>query len=229
MKNYFEILTVSPLFSNINETELTSLLACLSAKVAVYRKNDVIFSAEEKITSIGFVLSGSVHVVQDDFWGNRTILACIEPGSTFAEAFTCAEVARLPVSVIAVESCEIMLINYAKIMKTCPSSCTFHHTLIQNMLYILASKNVMLTKKMEHITRRKLREKLFSFLSEQATLQKSAKFIIPFDRQGLADYLAVDRSALSGELSRMQKEGLLTFHKNEFELKEPSESVARQA
>ncbi len=224
MEKYFATLAQSPLFAGIEASDLSTLLSCLSAKVYCYNKNDVIFSVGEKVTSIGFVLSGNVHILQEDFWGNRTILANAAAGSTFAEAFVSAQVSFLPVSVIAADTCEIMMLDYAKIIKTCPSACSFHNTLVKNMLRIMAQKNVTLTLKIEHVTKRNTREKLLSYLSSQVLQCKSKTFAIPFNRQALADYLAVDRSALSSELSKLQKEGVLTYKKNIFELKHSEDS-----
>ncbi len=227
MENFFKILMSSPLFDEIGENELSSLLNCLAAKTVKYEKNDIILSSPEKLRSIRFVLTGSVYVVQDDFWGNRTIIAYIPAGNTFAEAFTCCEDEYLPLSAVAAEECEIMLIDYSRIIKNCPSSCSFHNTLIKNMIKIVASKNIMLTRKMEHLTKRTTREKILSFLSFRAAEAENTKFSIPFDRQGLADYLAVDRSALSRELSALQNEGIIKYRKNAFEIMSLNDKTIR--
>lgn len=218
MENYLNILKSCPLFAGINESELSLLLDCLSAVERKYEKNHFVFMADEPVTSIGVVLSGSVHVIQENFWGNRMILARVEQGSIFGEAFSCAEVKKLPVSVIAVETSVVLLIDYRKIITTCPSACAFHMGLIKNMLQILANKNVMLTQKMEFITQRTTREKLLSYLSVQSRQAGSNSFKISFNRQELAEYLSVDRSAMSNELSKMRDDGILTFHRNQFEL-----------
>ena len=208
----------SPLFRDIEENQLESLLGCLTAARQAYVKDEFIFMAENKAVSVGIVLTGGVYVIQEDFWGNRAILAHIEPGGLFGEAFSCAEVDKLPVSVIAAENSEIMLIDYRKIAMSCTSACVFHTRLIKNMLRILAEKNIMMTRKMEHLSKRTTREKLLSFLSHQAVTTKSSMVVIPFNRQELADYLCVDRSALSRELSLMRNEGLIRYDKNRFEL-----------
>lgn len=208
----------SPLFAGIAENELESLLTCLKGVTRRYRKDEFIFMAGDKATSVGIVVSGGVRVVQDDFWGHRTILAHIAPGEVFGEAFSCAETAMLPISVVASEASEVMLIDYRRIVTTCPTACGFHSRLIVNMLRILAGNNVLLTRKMEHLSKRTTREKLLSFLSARAALVKSTTLEIPFNRQELADYLCVERSAMSRELSAMQAEGLILYTKNRFEL-----------
>ncbi|MDR1126057.1 MAG: Crp/Fnr family transcriptional regulator [Deltaproteobacteria bacterium] len=214
----FERLKGCPLFAGIEESRLESLLVCLNVVKRRYRKDEFVFLAGDKATSVGAVLSGEVRVLQEDFWGRRTILAHIEPGNLFGEAFSCAEKDALPVSVVAAAPCEILLIDYRKIVTTCSSACSFHTRLVMNMMRILAEKNILLTRKMEHLSKRTTRGKLLSFLSAQAMLAKSTTVKIPFNRQELADYLCVDRSALSREIGAMQTEGLIRYDKNRFEL-----------
>ncbi|MDL2257881.1 Crp/Fnr family transcriptional regulator [Eubacteriales bacterium OttesenSCG-928-K08] len=212
------ILLNCPLFADIEKSDLDSLLICLQARFYDYKRDDFIFRVGEHAVNVGVVLSGSANVVQEDFWGGRTILAHVEPGGLFGESFSCAQAQQLPVSVVAAQDSTIMLLDYRKIVKECSSACVFHSQLIFNMLRVLAQKNILLTKKMEHISRRTVREKLLSFLSEQAVSDKSNKITLPFNRQELADYLCVERSALSRELSAMQKDGLLEYRKNLFTL-----------
>jgi len=207
-----------PLFIGMDEKELSSLLHCLNARTRTYAKGEIIFLAGDTATDIGLVLSGSVQIVKEDFFGNRTIMAQATKGELFAEAFSCTQDKVLEVSAIASEKSEIMLIDYQRIITTCPSSCTFHTRLIKNMLGILAQKNIQLNRKIDHTSKRTTREKLMSYLLEQAKKANSNQFQIPFDRQELADYLCVERSAMSAELGRMRDEGLLTFKKNQFEL-----------
>jgi CRP-like cAMP-binding protein len=221
MRKYPEVLRACPLFAGIDESELQALLDCLSASKRHFAKGSFVFMTGENVTAVGVVLSGSVHVLQEDFWGNRTILAHVGPGGLFAEAFSCAEVDKLPVSVIAAEPSDILFIDYKRIATTCSSACTFHTGLIKNMMHILAQKNVQLTQKIEHVTGRTTRAKLLAYLSAQARKAADNIFEIPFSRQELADYLSVDRSAMSNELCKMRDEGILRFHKNRFELLEP--------
>ena len=207
-----------PLFTDINDNQLESLLNCLAATQRTYKKDSFIFRENSKVTSLGIVLSGGVYIIKEDFWGRRVIFADIKPGGLFGEALACAKTDIFPVSVITAEQSEIMLIDYRKLVTSCTSACVFHTQLIKNMMYILAGQNIMLTQKMEHLAKRTTREKIMSFLSMQAINSKSGIVNIPFNRQDLADYLCVDRSALSRELGLMQKEGLLRYNKNHFEL-----------
>ncbi len=224
MDRFFSILATCPLFFNIGEEDFAALLSCLNAKTRHYERGEMVFRAEDPATHVGIVAAGAVDVVQEDFWGNRVILTRLTQGDLFGEAFSCAGVEKLPVSVMAVEDTAILLVDYRRTITTCSNACAFHTRLIFNMLRILASKNIALTRKIEFVTRRTTREKLLAYLSAQANEARRGEFTIPFDRQALAEYLAVDRSAMSAELSRMQREGLLTYEKNRFALKAPRDS-----
>ncbi|MDL2289702.1 Crp/Fnr family transcriptional regulator [Clostridia bacterium OttesenSCG-928-F22] len=218
MKEFFSTIKDVMLFSGIAEQDLTSLLSCLSATVKSYKKDEIIFLEGQPAQSVGIICSGSVHVIKEDFVGNRTILSALPVGELFGEAFACARTPHIPVSVVATADSAIMLINYRKIVTTCPSTCMFHARLIENMLGILAYKNVELNQKVDVISKRTTREKLIAFLSDQARRVEKRNFTISFNRQELADYLCVERSAMSAELSKMQKDGLIKTEKNEFEL-----------
>ncbi|MCL2475185.1 MAG: Crp/Fnr family transcriptional regulator [Chloroflexi bacterium] len=218
MDHYLHIIKHCALFQNIREEDLPSLLKCLEATMYSYKKSSYIFSADENISRAGIVLSGSVVIVQEDFWGNRTILTRVEAGSLFGEAFSCIEIQKPPIAVVALTACRILLINYRRIATSCNSACSFHISMIKNMLSILARYNIMLTQKIKHVTRTTTRQKLLSYLSEQAQIAASSVFSISFNRQELADYLAVDRSAMSNELSKMQAEGLIKYNRRNFKL-----------
>lgn len=218
MKEFLKILKSTDLFQNISDSELTSLLSCLSAKVGTFDKKQFIFSEGDKVEAMGIVLSGQVQVIKEDFYGNKNIVAMFEPGDLFAETFVCSDVKTLPVSVVSATDSEIMFVDFKKLITTCGNSCAFHHRLILNMLRILANKNILLNQKIEFTAKRTTREKLLSYLSAEAKKAGSAEFDIPMNRQELADYLSVDRSAMSAELSKLRDEDALAFYKNHFTL-----------
>ena len=170
------------------------------------------------LTYIGILLSGAVQMTQTDYYGNRSILISVSPGEVFAEAFACAEVPSMPVTAVADEPCEVMLIECSHILHTCQNNCGFHQRLIYNLMKDLASKTVLFLQRIEITSKRTTREKLLTYLTLQAKKEGSNTFLIPFDRQELADYLEVDRSGLSAEISKLQKEGVLTSQKNRFVL-----------
>ena len=218
MEKFLKILKECPLFSGVESDNLEKMLNCFGAVAHQYDKNEFIFAAGDEVRSFGIVLSGSVHVVREDYWGNRFILAHIPPGGLFGEAFSFAETVSFPVSVTAAEKTKVLLIDYRHITAACVNACGFHVSLIQNMMKILAQKNIMLTGKMEILTHRTTRARLLAYLSEQAEKASENPFTIPFNRQQLADYLSVERSAMSAELSKMQSDGLIKTNKSEFEL-----------
>lgn len=218
MEQYFDVIKRCPLFAQIADGELRALLHCLSAAAQSFDKGAFVFLAGDAVRHVGIVLAGAVHIVQEDVWGNRTILLHREPSGLFAEAFSCAQVKHVPVSAVAAEKSVILMIDYRRIVNTCSPACVYHARLLTNMLGILARNNIALTHKVEHISRRTTRDKLLSYLSAQALEQGGPAFAIPFNRQELAEYLAVDRSAMSAELGRMRDDGLLRFDKNRFEL-----------
>lgn len=216
--NEILLLQDTTLFRGIKVDEISGLLTCLGAEKKEYNKGEFIFMAGEKVALVGIVLSGKVQVIKEDFFGNRTILTEVTSSNIFGESFPFAEEEKLPVSVMVVSDCEVLFIDYKKIITTCSSACIHHSKLIENMLYIIARKNVILNEKIQVMSRRTTREKLLSYLQNQAMRAGSSSFEIPFNRQELADYLCVDRSAMSNELSKLREEGLLKFHKNEFVL-----------
>lgn len=203
------------LFSGIEGTERESLMACLQAVLRRYKKGEMVLSAGDA-PAVGLITSGAVQVVAEDPMGNRTIIGRMEAGDIFGEAFACAGAEHMPFSVEAAADSDVMLIDVKKILATCPTACPFHSRLIENLMAILARKNILLSAKIRHLSRRTTRDKLLSYLLEQAREAGSRSFSIPFNRQELADYLCVDRSAMSSELSRLRAECVLDYEKNEF-------------
>lgn len=222
MEKYTGIIKKSKLFMGMDENEITAILPCLHAKKTCFKKNEYILRLGDNVDSVGMVLAGSVNVIKEDYWGNRNIVAKFIPGQTFAESFASVPDITLGVSAVAGEDCEIMFMNMRRILTTCSSNCSFHNRLIQNMVSLLASKNILMNEKNTLISQRSIRAKLLSYLSNESIKHHTAEFDIPFDRQQLADFLSVDRSALSNELSKMRREGIIIFNKNHFILKEKS-------
>jgi CRP-like cAMP-binding protein len=216
-KNLSELVK-SPLFHGISESELASLVKCAGCTFKSFSKGETVYMAGQFVREIGLVISGCVHAVKDDAWGNSNIFAEITDGEMFAESFVCGGLGILPMSVVAVRDTRTMFFDFQRIISTCSSACVFHTILIRNMVSVFARRNIMLAGKMEHITKRTTKEKLLSYLSEQAKLSGSRSFCIPFNRQELADYLSVERSALSAEMSKLKAESVINYRKNYFEL-----------
>ncbi|MBQ8275061.1 MAG: Crp/Fnr family transcriptional regulator [Clostridia bacterium] len=216
MKKYLEILLQCPLFSEIAPENLTVMLTCLGARIEHFDKKYTILAEGNPAKYIGIVLTGSAQMIRVDYYGNRSLLAEIEPTQLFGEAFACAEVSSVPVTIVATEPCDVMLVECDHVLHTCTNHCTFHQQLIFNLMKALAAQNLQFHQKLEITSKRTTREKLMTYLDRQAQKHKSAEFEIPFDRQELADYLEVDRSGLSAEISKLRREGILDCEKNRF-------------
>ncbi len=219
MKKYFAVLRSCPLFRGIAEEDLTAMLGCLGANAARFVKGETILSEGEPVRSIGIVLSGSAQVIQVDYFGNRSIVANLEPSELFAESFACAGVKEMPVQVVAKEEdTAVLWIDPLRITRPCGRDCGFHRTIIDNLLNITATKNLVFQQKVSILSKRTTRDKLMAYLMLQAKKNRKSSFSIPFDRQELADYLGVDRSGLSAEISKLRREGVLRCRRNHFEL-----------
>lgn len=218
MKEYLELLQRNELFYNFDLNDLKSILKCLSPKVNHYKKKDIILLQGDNVHFVGIVLSGSAQIIKEDIEGYINILDHLGINDIFAEAFAYADIYECPITVQATENCEIMFIDCKRIIKTCNNACIFHLALIENMVSLIAKKNIMLNQKMEILSKRTIREKLLAFFNIQIQMKHSKRFSIHYNREAFANYLCVDRSALSRELCNMRDEGLIKFKKNEFEI-----------
>lgn len=218
MDKYIKTLKHSQLFSGVGEEDLTAMINCLQARLATYEKGDYVFREGERIDNISVLVKGNLLIQHDDFWGNRNIVNILTPGEMFGEAYVAPESGALPNDVIATEPSIIIFFDVKRILTICPTACRFHSMVIQNLFFSISEKNRRLMQKINHMSKRSTRSKLISYLSEEAKRHNNSHFTIPFTRQQLADFLCVDRSAMSNELCKMRDEGLLMFDKNEFTL-----------
>ena len=209
MREYLALLGQSPLFRGISPQELEGMLPCLSARELQADKHQMIFRAGDPARWVGLVLSGAVHVIQEDYYGNRSLVALLQPPQLFGEAFSCAGVDTLPVTVESAQDSRILLLDCQRVLTTCDDACVFHRRLITNLLKVVAAKNLMLTQKLSLLSKRTTREKLRAYLAAEAQRVGSPSFTLSLDRQALADYLGVDRSAMSAELSKLRRDGFL--------------------
>ena len=219
MKND-EVLRGTPLFFGLSDPELSALLLCQNPQEEAYPRDAFILRAGAATKRAGLLLAGAVHILEEDFWGNRSILTELGPGELFAETYA---VSALPlrVSVLSAEPCRVLWLDLARLLHPC-GRCAGHEAVLRNLMRELARKNLLLTQKLEYLSRRSTKEKLLSYLSDQAARQHSSVFTVPFNRQQLADYLSVDRSAMSSALAKLQREGVLRFSRSRFELLTPS-------
>lgn len=218
MDEFIEVLQSCGLFDGIAADELRALLDCVGGRMRPFARGEAVLQADSRAEYVGIVLSGSAQIVRDDFYGNRSIQAVLQPGELFGEAFACAGVERLPVTVEGVQPGTAMVIRLNRVVETCSNACAFHNRMVMNLLREMAAKNIQLNQKLEILTRRTTREKLMAYLLSQAKRARSNSFAIPFDRQALADYLGVERSALSAEIGKLRREGVLESERSRFTL-----------
>lgn len=218
MNKFFGILRKCPLFNGIEDSNLISMLACLGGVVKKYAKKETVLREGEPARYIGIVLDGAVRIERTDYYGNRTIIGKIESPQLFGESFACAGVDAVPVSVIAEEETQVMLIEHGRMLHSCGNACDFHRRLIYNLMQIVAVKNLIFHQKIEITSKKTTRERLISYLLLQAKNAGENSFEIPYNRQELADYLEVDRSGLSVEISKLQREGKIIANRKKFTL-----------
>ena len=218
MDKYTDVLKNTKLFAGVGEEEIGTMLDCLGAALRQYKKGDYVYRAGEYVHSLTVLVEGSLHIQKDDYWGNRAILGDVAVGEMFGEAYVSPDSGALLNDVVAVEDSAVLFFDIQRILTVGPSGCKVHCLTVKNLFFAISEKNRKLVSKLGHISNRTTREKLLSYLSDEAQRSRSASFSIPFNRQQLADFLSVDRSAMSNELGKMRKEGLIEFHKNQFTL-----------
>lgn len=206
------------LFRGCSEEDILNMAKHLDFRTDEYKKGDIILGVGSIVTDIGLVLSGSVRIEYTDLWGNKSILGITSAGGVFAESYACIPNEPMMVDAVANEDCRILSISVPKLFTPCPA-CGSQNRLIQNLVMISAEKNLQLSRRSMHTSPKTIRGRLFSYFSQQVSTQGSSKIVIPFDRQQLADYLNLDRSALSKELGKMRDDGLIEFNRNIFEIK----------
>ena len=216
----YQFLSRTALFQGSEPEQVKEMMKCFYARERHYRKGEIVLYMGDLVKDLGLVLSGGVTIERDDLLGNRSIFGHAGPGQIFAETYACVPGEPLMVSVLAAGPADVLFLNIGRVLKTCSETCAHHSKLIRNLLTVSAGKNLNLSRRIFHTSSKSIRGRLLSYLSYQAVRCGKKEFEIPFNRQQLADYLSVDRSALSNELGKMQREGLIVFSRNHFELKE---------
>lgn len=218
MQTYKKQLLGHPLFEGIKEESLSAMLACLGGYLKTYEKGEIIFLSEEPVRSVGIVIHGRIRMTKEYDNGDVSMLMNIEQGELLGETFACGSFLHSKVVFQAAASSEVLFLPFHKVIHTCNMTCGFHHRLIENMVRLISDKNVQLIEKMEATSRKSLRDKILTYLFNQAEKHDSCEFEIPLRRGELAEYLCADRSALTRELSHMREDGLIVFQKNRFRI-----------
>ena len=212
-----DVLMNTPLFAGVGSAEMEPMLRCLDARFTRVKKDEIVLLQGSKPTWIGIVLSGQLHIVREDYDGNAALIAAVAPGEVFAEALCCAGVAESPITVIAAADSAMAQLRFDKLLHPCERACAWHTRLVDNMVGLIARKNLLLQQRMDIMAIHSVREKVLRYLGS-FDRPRGRIITLPFNREGMANYLCVERSALSHELSRMQRDGLIEFRKNKFKL-----------
>ena len=178
MQKYLDILKNSALFSGIDTKDLINMFKCLLMNIKTYEKNSYILKASEPLVEVGIILKGRVNIIKEDYWGNRTILTTLSTGDLFGESFVCTNINNNCFSIVTAEKAEIMFLNYQKITSPCQFACNFHSKIIQNMLLLIAKKNIQLTTKIDHLSKKTTREKILPFTSHFTEAFISPSFVV---------------------------------------------------
>lgn len=218
MQKYFNLLRKASIFADMEDDEMEILMRCLSPLLSQYKKNEYILRCGETTSSFGILIKGMAMIEKYDLWGNLNLLSEVKVGMSFGESYACLPDAVCDVHIIAKEDSDILFFDISRFLYICPIACKFHNRLVQNLLTEIARKNLLLTRKIDFISKKKIRDRLLSYLQLEAQKSESSVFEIPFNRQELANFLLVDRSALSNEISKLQKEGVINCKKNKFEI-----------
>lgn len=218
MRGRSQILRNTGLFEGIEDGEMETMLKCLGAFTRRYAKDEFLFRRGDRTECLGVVLTGNVRVVREDWWGNRTVLGDVGVGMPICTEYACTS-DPLDISIVANEPTEVMFLDVGRAANVCNSSCEFHNRLVKNLMRNLAGTSMVMNRRLDQLAKRSTREKICAFLSDQARAAGSSDFMIGMNRQEMADYLGVDRSAMSTELGKMQREGIIEFQKNHFVLK----------
>jgi CRP-like cAMP-binding protein len=217
MIEHINVINKASLFENLSNEEINAFLGCARKRIKQYQKGEVILRAGNVIDTIGIILEGTCHIVREDYWGNKTIINEIKESGIIGEVFAIQKI-PLENTVTARTNVIVMYLSIATVLNPCSKSCSFHNEIIKNLISILAKKTMIMNRKLEHITKRSMKDKILSYLSSMSVMKKSKTFEIPYNRTELSEFLCVDRAALSKELSRLQKNGVITYKKNVFTL-----------
>jgi CRP-like cAMP-binding protein len=204
------------LFQTIEEDQMQDLMNCLNGHVRRYHKGHFILFDGENVYHVGIVISGTVHMMKEDIWGDQTLVTYMSRGELFGESFALRKENNSYVTFVSATDAEILFLDLRHILTPCKNNCAFHQRLTKNMFDLLGRKNIQLMEKIEILSKNTLREKILAFLSMQAQRQESKYISLTLSRAEMAKYLCINRSAMIRELSTMREEGIIDFDKNTF-------------
>lgn len=215
--NKLDVLSITPLFDGIHIQDTLTILNRLKATIKKYKKGDLLFSAGSPVDEMGIVLEGQIRIIKVGTLKSTSSLT-VSQGDLFGESLAGAKCEHSPLSALALCESSVLWISVANLLSTCDQSFHPQIKLLSNYIKILSDTALNMTSQLEILSRRTTRQKILAYLWEQAALKRTKKFQIPLNRLSLANYLCVDRSAMTRELAKMQDEGLIKFNRNTFEI-----------
>lgn len=216
MKKYYHKIKNSPIFFGMTDNELDRMLECFKGYIKNYEEGDMIIRQGDIITKIYLILEGKVNIEKDTYWGRRMIIQQLSANNNIGLALVASKNVESNINAICATDTTILILNYEKCSTMCQNACCHHSALIRNLFKILSKENIELIEKIENISQKTIRDKLLTYLSNESLKNKSSSFEIQFNRQELADYLNIDRSAMSFEMSKLKQEGFIDYNKNKF-------------
>ncbi len=216
MEEYLEIIKRCILFKGFKEAEIIDFLTKVSAKLSEFKKDEFIIKTNDKPNEFGILIKGSANIQKLDFNGKLNITSNIDVSELFGEAFVYADINKALVSVCCNENSSVILLNKNNISNLAHSDIELFKKFNENMLKCMSKKLVNLNRKIDILTGQNIREKILGYLDSLSEDNKKSTIEIPFNREQLADFLCVNRSSLSRELSKMRDEGIIDFYKNSF-------------
>lgn len=214
MEQYISLIEKVPLFEGIPQNKIPDVLSALNSSVHSFEKGRPIFREGDAVTQAGIVLCGRVEILKEDYHGNRNLISVLTEGQLFGEALCCTEAEVQPFEIVAAEQSKILLFDCKAVMAD--TSFEYYGQFMRNLLQEIAEKNLILRRKITLLSKRTTREKIMEFLLTESKRAGKSEFDIPYDRQQLADFLGVDRSAMSAEISKLRADGVISARKNHF-------------
>ena len=207
-----------PMFKGISLTNCETLMHCLGCTEKAYNKEQIIPTAGIYARQIGIVVSGCIHTIQEDVWGRRAFLSYAKDDGIFGEVLLGGSSDERGIIFKAAEPTTVMYLPADRILHPCRNSCPFHHELSRNLFRMISNSNAELTEKIEITSKSSLREKILAYLSIESRRNGSTRFTVPLNRTEMADYLCTNRSALSRELAKMKKDGIIDYENKSFHI-----------
>lgn len=214
------VLPEAILFDGIDVNDLSVMMGCLKPRICEYKKDEYIAIAGDKFESVGILLTGEAAIIKENVEGNRIVMAILQPGDMFGEMVVFSSNSIWPSTVVAQQDCKVFFLSKNKIIGQCERICPWHRTLILNMLKTVSERALTLNKKVEYLTIKSMRGKISVFLLDQYKKTGKTTFVLPMNRNDMADFLNVSRPSMSREMSRMKDEGIIDYHLSTFKIKD---------